>query len=422
MPISELTSRQAVLAAIEEFDQVGQPAFLAKYGYSKALKFSLRHKGKLYDSKAIAGVAWGIQLHADGSRKPDSYSGGAHTSVPTLEKLNFKIVEEVAPALPKLRPGAIYSWQTVARKFAFKPKFFSINGGMLSRPAFNSLLLITSFDQSSSFSYDDEWDPKTGDLIYAGKGLNGHQQLTGVNRYVAENSRELFLFEYAGAEKLLFHDRVSCIQHWEDIAPDKKGKDRRVYQFRLRLDGGNRAQQKARSRKANRDADSSPRSTSSFKPRPFDPDRTPSQRRRSAPEDQESRRVAQEQADQNHQATLRTLGLWLEESGWTNLEEIDGAIDLRAKRPGRGDHRRVLFEIKSTRPKSERGAVRSGLAQLFEYRYLFGSSEDKLCLVTNRPINTQRRRLLNSLDIGHAYIEKGKVHISGTTASRAIFR
>jgi len=80
-----------------------------------------------------------------------------------------------------------------------------------------------------------------------------------------------------------------------------------------------------------------------------------------------------------------------------------------------------LFEIKSTRPKSERSAVRSGLAQLLEYRLLLGSSKDKLCLVTNRPINTQRQRLLNSLDIGHAYVEKRRVQISGTAASRAIF-
>ncbi len=321
--------------------------------------------------------------------------------------------------LPKLRPGTIYSWQTVAEKFGFKPKLFSISGGMLSRPDLNALLLITSSDQGSSFSYGDEWDK--GDLIYAGKGLTGDQQLTGVNRYVAENSRELFLFEYAGSEKLLFHDRVTCVRHWEDIAPDQEGKDRRVHQFRLRLAGGKRGPQRVRSKKADRDAESSPRSRSSFKPRPFDPDRTPSQRRQSAPEDHESRRVAQEQADQNHQATLRTFGIWLKESGWTELEEIDGAIDLIGKRPGGGGHRRVLFEIKSTRPKSERSAVRSGLAQLLEYRLLLGSSKDKLCLVTNRPINTQRQRLLNSLDIGHAYVEKRRVQISGTAASRAIF-
>ena len=324
---------------------------------------------------------------------------------------------KAVPALPTLRPGATYSWQAVAEKFGFKPRLFSVGGGMLSCPSLNALLLITSSDESSSFSYGDEWDK--GDLIYAGKGLTGHQQLTGVNRFVAENSRELFLFEYAGAEKLLFHDRVTCVRHWESIAPDREGKDRRVYQFRLRLAKGKRS--RPRLSQKDRDAESSPRNPSSFQPRPFDPDRKPSQRRQSAPEDQESRRVAQEQADQHHQATLRTFGLWLEKLGWTELEEIDGAIDLMANRPGAKGPRRVLFEIKSSRPKSERGAVRGGLAQLLEYRLFLGSPKDKLCLVTNRPITTRRLRLLNALDIGHAYVEKRKVQISGTAASRAIF-
>jgi hypothetical protein len=418
MPISELTSRKAVLAAIKEFDQIGQPAFLAKYGYSKALKYRLSYRGKLYDSKAIAGVAWGIQLHGDGKRQPDSYTGGAHTSVPTLEKLNFKIVDGAVPALHKLQPGTVYSWQAVAEKFGFKPRLFSIGGGMLSCPHLNALLLITSSAKGSSFSYGDEWDK--GDLIYAGKGLSGHQRLTGVNRFVAENSRELFLFEYAGSEELLFHDRVTCARHWESIAPDREGKDRRVHLFRLRLAGGKRGRQKARS-KLDREAESSPRRRSSFQPRPFDPERKPSQRRQSAPEDQESRRVAQEQADQRHQATLRTFGLWLNQLGWTELEEIDGAIDLKGKRPGSSDNRRVLFEIKSMRSKSERDAVRSGLAQLLEYRLFLGSTEDKLCLVTNRPIARQRLWLLNSVGIGHAYVEKREVHISGTATSREIF-
>lgn len=291
---------------------------------------------------------------------------------------------------------------------------------MLSCPELNALLLITSSDEGKSFSYGDEWDKN--DLIYAGKGLTGHQQLKGVNRYVAENSRELFLFEYAGSEKLLFHDRVTCVDHWESTDSDKEGKDRRVYQFRLRLAAGKRARSKKSRSKRDPDADSSHRDASSFRRRSFDPDRTPSQRRRSAPGDPERRHVLQEQADQHHQTILTDFGLWLQKSGWAEIEEIDGAIDLLAKRPpSRIGHRQVLFEIKSIRPKSERGAVRSGLAQLLEYRLILGETKDKLCLVTNRPIATRRLRLLNSLGIGHAYLERGKVEISGTGASWAIF-
>ncbi len=417
MPISELNSRSAVLKAIKEFDRIGQDSFLAKYGYKRALKYRLRYRGKLYDSKAIAGVAWGLQFHGDGKRRPVSYQGGTQSSVPTLRKLSFEVVTDASPQLPQLRAGTVHSWENVAAKFGFKRRLFSVGGGMLSCPDLNALLLITSSNRGQSFSYGDEWDK--GDLIYAGKGLTGHQQLKGVNRFVAENSRELFLFEYAGAEKLLFHDRVICVDHWESIDADVEGKDRRVYQFRLRLAGGKRMGQKSRS-KRDREAESSLRDASSFQPRAFDPSRKPSQRRRSAPGDLESRRVLQEQADQHHQATLRAFGLWLEKTGWNELEEIDGATDLMAKRPSGKGHRRVLFEIKSIHAKSERGAVRSGLAQLLEYRLFLGSAKDKLCLVTNRPITTRRLQLLNSLGIGHAYVERGEVQVSGTAASRLI--
>ena len=109
--------------------------------------------------------------------------------------------------------------------------------------------------------------------------------------------------------------------------------------------------------------------------------------------------VLAEQADSLHQQTLSDFGLWLKERGWLELEEM----------------------IKGISPQSERTRVRTGLAQLFEYRLRFGGQKDGLCLVTSRPIHVRRLRLLDSLGIGHAYVEDGKVTISGTKSSRAIF-
>jgi hypothetical protein len=60
--ISDLTERAAVLAAISEYDQLGQESFLKKYGFGKSTKFILRHEGREYDSKAIAAVAFGLQF------------------------------------------------------------------------------------------------------------------------------------------------------------------------------------------------------------------------------------------------------------------------------------------------------------------------------------------------------------------------
>jgi hypothetical protein len=39
MPVSELTSRDAVLAALDEFQRIGRPSFLEKYGFGEAKSY-----------------------------------------------------------------------------------------------------------------------------------------------------------------------------------------------------------------------------------------------------------------------------------------------------------------------------------------------------------------------------------------------
>ena len=58
MSIKRITrniTRPAVLAALSEYDAIGQPAFLKKYGYKPARTYKLWHEGKPYDSKVIVG-------------------------------------------------------------------------------------------------------------------------------------------------------------------------------------------------------------------------------------------------------------------------------------------------------------------------------------------------------------------------------
>lgn len=312
-----------------------------------------------------------------------------------------------------LKPGREYSWEEVGEAFDWNPNLFGRAGGMISRPAHNAVLLITNSREGRTFDYGDEW--KNGDLIYAGQGLSGDQEFSGVNRFTAENSRDLFLFEYAGTRRLLFYGQVTCVDYWESTGFDKYDKNRRVYRFRLRLLNGK--PKPPTKRRPRRERSHRERDPSSFKSRPFDPTRKPSQRRRSAPKDPESQRVLAEQADSTHQQTLRDFGLWLKDKGWVELGEMDGAIDLLAAHKGR----RVLFEIKSIRAATERTRVRSGLAQLLEYRLFLGEEADGLCLVTSRPILDRRLWLLDSLGIGHAYVEDGKVTLSGTKSSRFLF-
>jgi len=314
---------------------------------------------------------------------------------------------------PQLKPGREYSWEEVAEAFDWNPNLFGRAGGMISRPDLNAVLLITKSKEGRGFDYEDEWDGR--DLIYTGQGLSGDQKFEGVNRYTAENARDLFLFESPGSRRLFFHGQVRCVDYWESTGFDKEGEERRVFRFRLRLDDG-KAKGSPRSRRRP-PGPTRERDASSFKTRKFDPTRKPGRRRRGTTKDPERQLVLAEQADDLHQQTLRDFGLWLRDNGWLELEEMDGAVDLLAARDGK----RALFEIKSLSPTTERTRVRSGLAQLLEYRLFLGEEKDGLCLVTSRPILARRLRLLDSLGIGHAYVEEGKVTISGTNSSRALF-
>jgi 5-methylcytosine-specific restriction protein A len=89
-PVASLRGigREHVLAAIAEYDRLGQEAFLAQHGYGEARDYVLVHEGKTYDSKAIVGVAHGI---ASGSAPlaASEFSGGEATVGRLLRGLGF---------------------------------------------------------------------------------------------------------------------------------------------------------------------------------------------------------------------------------------------------------------------------------------------------------------------------------------------
>lgn len=99
---SSLT-RPAVLAAIAEHDAIGQVAFLKKYGFKRSTKYPLWHEGKAYDSKAIAGAAFG---YLPGNPPPLHYKefyGGQVYVLPIMEKLGFSF-QPPPGEVPKRNP------------------------------------------------------------------------------------------------------------------------------------------------------------------------------------------------------------------------------------------------------------------------------------------------------------------------------
>lgn len=92
--LSKLTSREAVDRALDEYDQLGRAAFLAKHGFGRARDYFIDHAGRYYDSKAITGVAYGLQHPAEGTLTSDDFSGGKHTVEIALRRLGFKVVPD----------------------------------------------------------------------------------------------------------------------------------------------------------------------------------------------------------------------------------------------------------------------------------------------------------------------------------------
>ena len=56
MALGNIT-REAILKAVAEYDELGHDQFLSKYGVDRARLYVLVHNGSRYDSTAIVGVA-----------------------------------------------------------------------------------------------------------------------------------------------------------------------------------------------------------------------------------------------------------------------------------------------------------------------------------------------------------------------------
>lgn len=94
MAFSDLSDPKAVKAAMREFDRIGRTDFLKRYGFGKSKEYMIWDPETeiLYDSKAIAGAAYGYQFPDKGPLKPTQFAGGEATVEPKLKKLGFEIV------------------------------------------------------------------------------------------------------------------------------------------------------------------------------------------------------------------------------------------------------------------------------------------------------------------------------------------
>ncbi|WP_280245926.1 HNH endonuclease signature motif containing protein [Nocardia abscessus] len=115
MALRDLT-RDAVIAAIDEFDSVGRGQFLSKYGFSESRRLFVVYQGRSYDSKALAGAAHAF-LSGQSPLKATEISGGWRHAAGVLQRLGFDVVDRVSAhtvydlvrAIDKLRPATVAS-------------------------------------------------------------------------------------------------------------------------------------------------------------------------------------------------------------------------------------------------------------------------------------------------------------------------
>jgi hypothetical protein len=227
------------------------------------------------------------------------------------------------------------------------------------------------------------------------------------------------VFEGVGAAELKYLGTARCVEFWPDTGLDRLGQRRRIFRFRLRFETARRSAQRAARNTPGKSAPAG-RVSRSRRPRPFDPSQRPTP---AAPPDvkatPEEAAAEREKATQSHHDAVSQLAEIVTAAGWTEPQEIRLAIDLYSAPRGRR-LRRVLFEVKTLRSGGELRQTRAALAQLLEYRLLYGEPDDDLCLVTTAPVSEERARLLRALGVDVAWIDHGAVMTTGVCTSRSV--
>lgn len=91
-----LTTTGSVRRAVAEYARLGRERFLETYGFGASRRYLLRLDGRLYESKAIVGVAFKYET-SDGPLRASQFSGGlgAMGAARQLQDLGFEIIDRL---------------------------------------------------------------------------------------------------------------------------------------------------------------------------------------------------------------------------------------------------------------------------------------------------------------------------------------
>lgn len=111
--IQTLTSATAVERALAEYDRLGGQAFRRRYGYGPSTQYFLLNADRLYDAKAVAGVAYGYQYPNDGPLLRDQFSGGESATNRVLRALGFVVLNSHCETIDAEREWRLAVWRNL---------------------------------------------------------------------------------------------------------------------------------------------------------------------------------------------------------------------------------------------------------------------------------------------------------------------
>ena len=208
-------------------------SFLSSYGFGKARGYFLFHRGKAYDSKAIAGVAHRY-LPGHVSLASDAFSGGENGAAGRLRELGFDVrgPNEQPFANVPFEPGGVYN-----RARDIHEVYGGQQRGGISTPSSAPLIFLFTGETGSQYGYRD--GPRDdGMFAYTGEGQVGDMEFVRGNLAIRDhisNGRDLLLFEklrQSGSYRFVGY--FACDGFEYATAPDKNGASRRVIVFHLR--------------------------------------------------------------------------------------------------------------------------------------------------------------------------------------------
>lgn len=272
MAVLDVTARDAVLDAIDEFDELGREAFLARYGFGSDPVHVVDYTGTRYDSLPLLASAHNAQ-HGQ-PLTPVDFVDATRDARQVLEKLGFRVIQlieeapvrrsratatvrpatptvrrvQAAPSTPALRHRPrVVGWPLAVGEVTNRAELVRLHGGSkfapidLSTRSPNICLFV-----EPGLSPFDGWDrADTGVYHVTGEGRSGDQRMVRGNKAVAEHERAgktLRVFEAvegrptAGGrpQRYLGAFRVDPERPYRtEWADDPDGNQRQVLVFRL---------------------------------------------------------------------------------------------------------------------------------------------------------------------------------------------